>query len=190
MSPNLCKSSRPVQRILSTALFTVLLMSMMFLWGILWPVGQAAGDGTDSSARENSKILVEIFMPRDQKNDLEKIRKDFSEISITRIRAQFTYPAGLPLENIAIGRNVPAHTARHAIEIAQRYNRGVRLLLLQIKFPQNYIAIGTSAFDELSQIPITPEDLRRLSDPALTTPQFHTLYRSLTGEDKRFGHIK
>jgi hypothetical protein len=31
----------------------------------------------------------------------------------------------------------------------------------------------------------SPNRVERLSDPSLTTPEFHQLYRRLTGEDRR-----
>jgi hypothetical protein len=46
------------------------------------------------------------------------------------------------------------------------------------------VAIGTSAFDEASQIPVTPDDLVRLRESSLTTEAFHDLYRRLTGENR------
>jgi hypothetical protein len=56
---------------------------------------------------------------------------------------------------------------------------------LQFRSFPDHIVIGSSAFDEASQIPINPEDVERLPDPSLTTPEFHELYRRLTGEDRR-----
>jgi hypothetical protein len=132
----------------------------------------------------NSKILVEMFLAPDRRADSDTINKAFEAVSVTRIRTQF-FRLGNPPANIAIGQNVPAAVARLAIRMAVTYNGGVKFLLPQYRFFPEHIAIGTSAFDEASQIPILAEDLDRLSDPALTTSQFHTLYRNLTGEDKR-----
>ncbi|MBI3609987.1 MAG: hypothetical protein HY204_04685 [Nitrospirae bacterium] len=132
----------------------------------------------------NNKILVEIFLGSDRRNDLETIKKAFEAVSVTRIRVQF-FRLGNPPTNIAIGNNVPAPVARLAIRLAVTYNRDVKSLLPQFRFFPDHIAIGTSAFDEKSEIPIRPDDLKRLSDPALTTAQFHALYRHLTGEDER-----
>ena len=80
---------------------------------------------------------------------------------------------------------MPVEMARLAIRLAREYNDGVNFLLPEYRFFPDHIAIGTSAFDEASQIPIRPEDLDRLSDPTLTTTAFHELYRHLTGEDQR-----
>ncbi|MBI3811375.1 MAG: hypothetical protein HY283_04110 [Nitrospirae bacterium] len=131
----------------------------------------------------NGKILVEIFLAPDRRNDLEAIKKAFEAVSVTRVRIQF-FRLGNPPTNIAIGNNVPAAVARLAIRLAVAYNRDIKSILPQFRFFPDHIAIGTSAFDEKSEIPIRPDDLARLSDPALTTAQFHELYRHLTGEDK------
>ncbi len=100
---------------------------------------------------------------------------------MTRIRHQF-FAAGNPPANIAIGREIPADVARLAIRLATTHNRGVKFLIPQKRIRPGYIAIGTSIFDEIVQVPIRPEDLQRLSDPPLDTEEFHRLYRRLTGE--------
>jgi len=140
--------------------------------------------GSSEDREINKKILVEVFLASERKNDAAAIQKEFETYSVTRIRFQF-FKLGNPPENIAIGSNVTADVARLAIRLAVTYNRGIKYLLPQFRFFPHYIAIGTSAFDESFQIPIRLEDLKQLSDPALTTPQFHELYRRLTGEDKR-----
>jgi hypothetical protein len=139
----------------------------------------------DSQNQEaHKKILVEIFLSPDQKKNLEMIKNELRAVSITRTTVQF-FRLGHPPQNIAIGRNIPADVARLAIQLATTYNGGVKYLLPEYRLSPDYIAIGTSAFDESSQIPILPEDLERLTDPKLSTAEFHALYRSLTGEDKR-----
>ncbi len=138
-----------------------------------------------SESREaNRKILVELFLSPEHKGDIDKIKKELEAVSITRLRTQ-VFRLGNPPENIAIGSNISAPVARLAIRLAITYNRGIKFLLPEYRYFPDHIAIGTSAFDEASQIPVQPEDLERLSDPTLTTEQFHKLYRHLTGEDKR-----
>ena len=132
----------------------------------------------------NGKILVELFLAKERKGDLDAIGKELEALGITRIRPQF-FRLGNPPENIAIGKDIPADVARLAIRLAITYNRDIKSLLPEYRFFPDHIVIGTSAFDEKSEIPIRPEDLKRLSDPALSTSQFHDLYRQLTGEDKR-----
>jgi hypothetical protein len=134
--------------------------------------------------RANSNLLVELFLAKERKGDLDAIKKEFEAVGITRIRPQF-FRLGNPPENIAIGKDIPADVARLAIRLAITYNRDIKYLLPEYRFFPDQIVIGSSAFDEKSQIPIGPEDLKKLSDPALTTNQFHELYRHLTGEDKR-----
>jgi hypothetical protein len=133
--------------------------------------------------KENEKILVELFLAPEQKKNIEGIKSQLKSISIKRVNIQF-FRLGHPPQNIAIGRNVSASTARLAIELATLYNGGVKYLLAEYRFSPNYIAIGTSAFDEASQIPVLPQDLERLANPTLSTLEFHALYRKLTGEDK------
>ena len=164
-----------------------ILFSSLYPLPIYQPTNSPVGVVNESKNQEvNPKILVEIFLAAQHKEDLPEIKKKFGavSISINRVRAQF-FKLGNPPQNIAIGRNVPASTARLAIQIAIQYNQGIKYLLAEERLATDYIAIGTSMFDELLQIPIAPEDLERLSDPSLSTPQFHTLYRHLTGEDKR-----
>ena len=81
-----------------------------------------------------------------------------------------------------IGSAISAEDARLAIDFALKYNDRVDLLVLRPLNPPNYVAIATSAWDEMSQIPITQEDLARLRDPKLTTEEFHSLYYELTNE--------
>ncbi len=129
-------------------------------------------------------ILVEVFLAPDHRGDIDAIKDAFGAVSVTRVRPQ-VFRLGNPPENIAIGKSVPAPVARLAIQLAVTYNRGVKFLLPEFRFFPDHIAIGSSAFDEKSQIPIRPDDLERLSNPSLTTEQFHELYRRLTGEDQR-----
>jgi hypothetical protein len=145
------------------------------------PVGQA-----DSIQRDAvpGGILVELFLSPDHRNDIPAIKRDFEALSVTRVRTQ-VFRLGHPPKNIAIGRDVPAPVAQLAIRLAVDYNGGVKFLLPQYRFFPSHVAIGTSAFDEASQIPISPEGLGQLRDPALTTEAFHGLYRRLTGEDQR-----
>lgn len=146
---------------------------------------RAGATGKGVSADQPRDILVEIFLAKERKPQLEALQKEFAALSITRVRVQF-FKLGHPPENFAVGPKTPAEAARLALQVANTYNDGVKYILAQYRFFPNQIAIGTSAFDEASQIPITPENVNRLTDPSLTTEQFHALYRHLTGEDIRF----
>lgn len=131
-----------------------------------------------------SDILIEVFLSPEQREAIPIIKREFEALSITRVRPQ-VFRFGNPPKNIAIGRDVPASVGRLALQLAADYNRGVEFLLPEYRYFPRHIVIGSSAFDEASQIPVTPEDLQRLRDPSLSTDQFHKLYRSLTGEDRR-----
>ena len=77
---------------------------------------------------------------------------------------------------------VSAKDARLMIDIAIQYNDKIDGLILRPLNPPNYVAIATSAWDEQSEISITPKDLKKLRDPKLTTEQFQSLYAELTNE--------
>lgn len=134
------------------------------------------------SQEANRKILVELFLTAERKNDLEQIKKELEAASITRVRAQF-FKQGKPIQNIAIGKNIPAPVARLVIRLALTYNQGIKFILPEYRYFHDHIVIGSSAYDEASLIPVTPENVEKLLDPNLTTDEFHTLYRHLTGED-------
>jgi hypothetical protein len=162
----------------------IFLASATLLFLIIRPIGRTIALASDLTENANKKILVELFLAKERKDDLDAIKKQFEAASITRLRTQF-FRLGSPPENIAIGKNIPAEVARLAIRIALTYNRGIRFLLPEYRYFPDHIVIGSSAFDEKSQIPIRPEDVEKLADPSLSTEEFHRLYRSLTGEDKQ-----
>lgn len=131
-----------------------------------------------------AEILVELSLAKDRKGDLEAIKRAFADVGVVKVRA-IIFQAGNPPTNLAIGRNVSAPIARLAIQLAQTYNRGITLLLPEERLAPHYIGFGSSIFDELFQYPVTPEDVKRLADPALTTDQFHALYRQLADINTR-----
>lgn len=144
--------------------------------------GPAAADTGDRN--ENKKILVEIYLSPEQKGDIDPIKKAFEALSITKVRPQL-FRKGHPPRNIGFGKEIPADVAREAIRLATAYNGGIQFFLPEKRLAPHYICIGVSIFDEAFQIPATPEDLKRLSDPALTTSQFHELYHKLTDQPPR-----
>jgi hypothetical protein len=137
---------------------------------------------------DTSKITIctiEIWLAHKHKKQKKELRGFLKSKSIKVLNhtIQFWRPkGGHPPTNIAIGSAVSAEDARMAIDFALKYNDRVDLLVLRPLNPPNYVAIATSAWDELSQIPIKPEDLERLRDPKLTTEEFHSLYYELTNE--------
>ena len=134
-----------------------------------------------------SICTIEIWLAHKQKKKDKEIRQFLKDKSIKVLRRTIQYwrpKGGHPPANLAIGSAVSAEDARMIIDLALQYNDRVELLILRPLNPPNYAAIATSAWDELSQIPITPENLEALRDPSLTTEQFQALYAKLTKEDK------
>jgi len=129
------------------------------------------------------EIKVELFLMKERRKDGPFIKNLLAEENINRVMIQY-FRAGNPPKNIVLGNRIPADVARMMIELAIHYNNGITHLLPEFRFYPHYAAFGSSAFDIQAQIPITPEDLEKLRNPALSDQEFHTLFRSLTGEDK------
>ena len=128
---------------------------------------------------------IEIWLERKHKKNNREIRKMLKGESIKMIRNTIQYwppRGGHPPTNIAIGRSLTAEDARWVIDLALKLNDNINGLIFQRLNPPNYVAIGTSAWDDKSETPITPEQLAQLRDPKLTTQEFHALYIKLTGE--------
>ena len=128
---------------------------------------------------------IEIWLERKHKKNNREIRKMLKSESIKVIRNTIQYwppRGGHPPTNIAIGRSLTAEDARWVIDLAIKLNDNINGLIFQRLNPPNYVAIGTSAWDDKSETPITPEQLAQLRDPKLTTKEFHALYVKLTGE--------
>ena len=128
---------------------------------------------------------IEIWLERKHKKNNREIRKMLKSESIKVIRNTIQYwppRGGHPPTNIAIGRSLTAEDARWVIDLALKLNDNINGLIFQRLNPPNYVAIGTSAWDDKSETPITPEQLAQLRDPKLTTKEFHALYVKLTGE--------
>lgn len=128
---------------------------------------------------------IEMWLAYPQKKKNKEILQELKEKSIKVLRRTIQYwrpRGGHPPTNIAIGNGVSADDARWLINFALARNDNIDMLVIQRLNPPHYAAVGTSAWDEKSLIPITPEELKSLQDPALTTEQFHQLYVTLTGE--------
>jgi hypothetical protein len=122
---------------------------------------------------------VEIWLPRDQKPHDAEIRRQLESVGVTRLTIAYVHKAPM---NFAVGRNASADLARVLIGLAERHIGGVRLIIAEQRFFPDYGTIGSSAYDEIVQVPIRPENVERLKDPALSNDAWHRLYRQLTGE--------
>ena len=148
------------------------------LLGIL-PVGSAiAAEQEPASAGR-----VEVVLANEHRQDREAIKKDFVEAGLPNVHIQFM-KAGRPPTNIGVGPHVTAERARAAIRMAKHYNRGITILLPERLFPDHYVTIASSGFDDTVEYPVNEEAMKELENPVLTTEQFHALYRRLTLVDQ------
>jgi len=134
---------------------------------------------------KNTVCTVEIWLAHKHKKNNREIRQFLKSKNLKVLRHTIQYwkpKGGHPPTNIAIGSMVSASDARLMIDTAIKYNDKVDRLILRPLNPPNYVAIATSAWDEQSEILITPEELKRLRDPKLKTQEFHALYAELTNE--------
>ena len=137
--------------------------------------------------RKTTICTIELWLSYEHKKEDGAIRKLLKENSLKVMRKTIQYwraRGGHLPTNIGIGKSISAGDARFAINLAIILNDKIEKLVLQALNPPNYVAIGTSAWDEKSLIPITPEDLQRLRDPGLNNEQFQKLYAELTREKK------
>jgi len=128
---------------------------------------------------------IEIWLEHKYKKQNKEIKGFLKSKSLKVLGHTIQYwrsGNGHPPTNIAIGSAVSAEDARMVIDFALKYNDRIDGLILRPLNPPNYVAIATSAWDELSEVAIKPEDLEKLRDPRLTTEEFHSLYYDLTNE--------
>ncbi|TAK09487.1 MAG: hypothetical protein EPO39_02310 [Candidatus Manganitrophaceae bacterium] len=141
----------------------------------------------DCAAQENldKPTTVEILLAKKWKDRTEEVKQSFTAADGSlKVRIKF-FPFLDPPANIGIGQCVSAEQARLAIREAIRYNGKVDRLIIQDIMPHHWIKIGTTDTSELTWIPIKPEELARLTDPSLTTEQFHDLYRQLARQKEK-----
>ena len=164
-------------------------LTVLFLSGFTFILLSAY---TDSGAYQPScdtsittVCTIEMWLAHKHKKKNREIRKFLKskQLKVLRHTIQYWKPkGGHPPTNIAIGSMVSAKDARLMIDIAIKYNDKIDRLILRPLNPPNYVAIATSAWDEQSEVTITPEDLEKLRDPKLTTEEFQILYAELTNE--------
>lgn len=164
------------------------LLTVLFLAGN--PVSSAWADSGEKfkpscDTSVTTVCTIEIWLGHKQKKNNKEIRGFLKskKIKVLRHTIQYWKPrGGHPPTNLAIGSAVSAEDGRMVIELALKYNDEVNGLIYRMLNPPNYVAIATSAWDDLSETPITKEELEALRDPKLTTEEFHALYYKLTDE--------
>ena len=128
---------------------------------------------------------IEIWLGHKHKKNKLAIKEllKLKSLKVLGHTVQYWRPkGGHPPTNIAIGSAISAEDARFAINFALKFNDRIDGLITRTLNPPNYIAIATSAWDAMSETPITQEELARLRDPKLNTEEFHSLYYELTNE--------
>jgi len=158
------------------------LVAAFLLAGIsLSPVSAFASCDTSKT----TICTIEIWLAHKQKKKKKELHSYLKSKSIKVLRHTIQYwkpRGGHPPTNIAIGGGLSAQDARLVIDLALQYNDNINGLIHQRLNPPNYVAIATSAWDDNSETPITPDQLAALRDSKLTTEEFHHLYRELTKE--------
>jgi hypothetical protein len=151
---------------------------LVMLLGIL-PVGSAI-----AAEQEPASVgRVEVVLANEYRKNVDEIKQDFADAGLTNVHVQFLKAGRAPM-NIGLGPKVTVERARAAIRLAEKYNGGITILLPERLFPDHYITIASSGFDDTVEYPIGGEALKELENPLLTTEQFHSLYRRLAPADQ------
>jgi hypothetical protein len=141
----------------------------------------------DCKAKENrdQPTTIEIVLSQKWKARSEEVKHALmADSNAVKVRVRI-YPFLDPPTNIGIGKCVAAEDARRAIrEAVNDYGKLDRVIRQDI-LPHHWIKIGSTDIAELAWIPIVPDDLTRLTDPALSTEQFQDLYRQLATPKER-----
>lgn len=167
------------------------LLFLMILASGLYPAA-ARPENTvvyDCAAEENREkaTTVEILLANKWKGKVEEVKQSFTSShpgDAMKIRVKF-FPFLDPPKNIGIGKCVTAENARLSIREAVKYNGKIDRLLVQEIMPHHWIKIGTTDTSEIAWIPVKEDDLAQLTDPALSTDQFHELYRRLAWQKEK-----
>lgn len=158
------------------------LLAIFLLAGVsLSPVSASAS----CDISKTTICTIEMWLSHKQKKKKKELRSYLKSKSIKVLRHTIQYwkpKGGHPPTNIAIGGGLSAEDARLVIDLALQYNDDINGLIHQRLNPPNYVAIATSAWDDNSETPITPDQLAALRDTKLTTEEFHRLYLELTRE--------
>ena len=156
--------------------FSLACLAIMLGW---LSVGVPAAQPADAV----SSGRVEVVLAQEHRKNVAGIKQDFADAGLTNVHVQFM-KVGKPPTNIGLGPKVPAERARAAIRMAEKYNGGITILLPERLFPDHYVTIASSSFDDTLEYPIGGDALKELANPSLTTEQFHELYRRLTPTDQ------
>lgn len=131
---------------------------------------------------EERPIKIEAWMAKKKMPQFREMRREYGRMGNTYVSI-FTYPGSNPSRVVAIGRCVPAYIARHALETTLQYYGSVSHLVHQGFVAPHWMGLATSMFSENSQRSVSQLQLENLLDPALSTEEFHALYKKFTVQD-------
>jgi hypothetical protein len=153
-----------------------------------WPFANVAAQAQyDCGAADvrDKPTTIEIVLAQKWKPDADAVKRALiADSPAVKVRVKF-YPFLDPPTNIGIGSCVSAEVGRRAIQEAIRRSGKIDRLIRQDILPHHWVKIGSTDTAEMAWIPVEPDDVARLSDPALTTDQFQELYRTLAAPGAR-----
>ena len=132
---------------------------------------------------DEQPVKLEAWLSKKYRDILPMLRNDFGQMGNTQV-IFWVYPADNPSASVAIGRCVPAFIARHILQKAVAFTKGVKSLVHQGFVHPHWAGIGTSLFSELSQKKVNKNQVELLLNENLSTAEFHDLYRRFTKQDK------
>jgi hypothetical protein len=139
----------------------------------------------NAPAHRETPTTVEFVLAKKWKERVDTVKQAFSAGDPSmKVRIKL-FPFLEPPMNIGIGKCVRADQARLAIREAITYSGGVDRLIIQGILPHHWIKIGSTDLAELSWIPVTQDELARLTDPSRSTEEFQELYRRLATPKER-----
>ncbi len=167
-------------------------LALFVFVGFFFAIAEAgafvAKESYDCQAEGNRDIKTTLELKLAKKKYGKKKREIKKELQenhgALKIRLTF-FPFLDPPMNIGIGKCVSAKDGRLAIQEALKFNRGIDRVIMQEFMPHHWVKIGATDLAELTFIPITPEDLTRLSDPSLSNEAFQKVYRELSALKER-----
>ncbi|OGW16340.1 MAG: hypothetical protein A3K09_00895 [Nitrospinae bacterium RIFCSPLOWO2_12_FULL_47_7] len=159
-------------------------MMALFTFTVLISLPGVVFADTDAPCEpvETKPVKIEGWISKKFKKDLSSISKEFAAMGNTNVDLR-AFPMGDAAAVTAIGRCVPAHIARHALENALKYTGGVSALINDSFVAPHWIGIGATIFDEPSQQKVTEDQVKQLLNSALTTEEFHALYHKFSKQD-------
>ena len=158
---------------------------MRIIYAVCWAVlsGILSAGALPAAEEAAPSGRVEVVLANEHRSHLNEIKQEFAAAGLSNVYVQFM-KAGRPPANIGLGPNVTVERAQAAIRMARKYNGGIAILLPERLFPDHYVTIASSGFDDTVEYLVGEEALKELENAELSTEQFHEVYRRLTPADR------